>query len=273
MTNKYMNPVRSFTKTLKRIAKSDAAMSCRVSWLERRKVCVRFDGKDWIETWDDGGIAAPLPVLKPVQLSRSHIDLFTKHYQPKEGDIVMDVGAGCGNELPFFSRAVGKNGRVIAIEASPDCVLRMEKLKKVLDLSNVTILRCAIGESEGTAKMTSEAPDSLSDRVVTEGSNVEGIAVEVMTLDAIIEKLDLPHVDYMKVNIEGAETALLKGCREQWGKIRNFCISCHDFVSPAQRTYDEVRAWFTAKGMVPQDYEPTDYVRVWRNYYVFASAK
>jgi len=265
-----MNPLRLFLKPLKRLAKTDTVMSLRISVLERRRVRVRFDGKDWLMVWDGGGIAAPLPVLKPVHLSLSHIDLFTKHYQPQLGDTIVDVGAGCGDELSFFSQAVGPNGRVIAVEASPDCVERMRKLKRALSLENVTILHIAVGHHEGKAKMTTEAADSLSDRVISQEDAAQGVEVDVMTMDAVVEKFELEKVNYIKVNIEGAETDLLNGFYKHWRKVRNFCVSCHDFVSPEQRTYDAVRAWFTERELVPLAYEPTDYSRVWRNYYVFA---
>src|SRR5579862_5248004 len=41
-------------------------------------------------------------------------------YQPRAGDVIVDVGAGKGEDTIAFSRAVGPSGRVLAIEAHPE---------------------------------------------------------------------------------------------------------------------------------------------------------
>ena len=46
-------------------------------------------------------------------------DYWLQHYRPQEGDVIVDVGAGRGEDTVTFSRAVGQTGRVIAIEAHP----------------------------------------------------------------------------------------------------------------------------------------------------------
>src|SRR5215467_2688053 len=46
-------------------------------------------------------------------------DYWLRHYRPAEGDVVFDIGAGRGEDTIAFSRAVGRNGRVVAIEAHP----------------------------------------------------------------------------------------------------------------------------------------------------------
>jgi len=38
------------------------------------------------------------------------------YFQPKKGDIVIDVGAGRGEDTLAFSQSVGKSGQVIAVE-------------------------------------------------------------------------------------------------------------------------------------------------------------
>ena len=54
-------------------------------------------------------------------------DYWLQHYGPQEGDVIVDVGAGRGEDTTAFSRAVGKTGRVIAIEADPLSFAILEK--------------------------------------------------------------------------------------------------------------------------------------------------
>lgn len=256
---------------LRSLAKTEKILSWRASLKEKQRIKIYFDGTDWVETWEGGVIVRPFPVLNPIEQSKYNLDLFTKHYQLLPGDIVVDVGAGCGDELCFFSKRVHQEGRVIAIEASSDCIRRIYKVAKIASIENVTIIHSAIGSHEGIAKITTESPDSIRDRIIAQENSVKGQNVDLTTMDAIIAKLDIQKIDFLKVNIEGAEIDLLKGFEKHWRKVQNFCISCHDFVSPEQRTYDAVRRWFFERGISLMSYTPTDCARAWRNYYVYAS--
>src|SRR5260370_18576353 len=42
-------------------------------------------------------------------------EYWLRHYRPQRGDVIVDVGAGRGEDTLTFSRAVGETGRVIAI--------------------------------------------------------------------------------------------------------------------------------------------------------------
>jgi Met-10+ like-protein len=46
-------------------------------------------------------------------------DILTYHFTPKEGDIIVDVGAHIGPYTIIASKHVGPNGKVVAIEADP----------------------------------------------------------------------------------------------------------------------------------------------------------
>jgi hypothetical protein len=75
----------------------------------------------------------------------------------------------------------------------------------------------------------------LSDSDEHEGNSViktgSGIRVPATTLDAIFRSLALTRVDFLKMNIEGAEKLALSGMGEMMQKTKNACISCHDFLA------------------------------------------
>ena len=57
-----------------------------------------------------------------------------------------------------------------------------------------------------------------------------GIKVSSDTLDNILKIYNIKKIDFLKMNIEGAEKLAIKGMQETIFKIQVVCISCHDFI-------------------------------------------
>jgi len=79
--------------------------------------------------------------------------------------------------------------------------------------------------------------------------------VPCTTLDYIFQSLELPQVDFLKMNIEGAERLALSGMGAMVQKTKNICISCHDFLAneggPNElRTKADVIAFLKQNGFV-----------------------
>src|SRR5690349_8357055 len=64
-------------------------------------------------------------------------------YKPSAGDVIVDIGAGRGEDVFAFSRAVGPTGHVFAIEPHPVSFRVLEKLCVLNGLTNVTTLNYA----------------------------------------------------------------------------------------------------------------------------------
>jgi tRNA G46 methylase TrmB len=72
---------------------------------------------------------------------------------PQRGDVVIDVGAGRGEDTLTFSRAVGRTGRVIAIEAHPLSFKILQRFCLLNELSNVTLLPFVLLDKPGTVRL------------------------------------------------------------------------------------------------------------------------
>lgn len=59
----------------------------------------------------------------------------------KAGDVVLEIGAGTGRNLPYLVDAVGPNGTVIAVDASEGMLAEARKLVERHGWSNVQLLR------------------------------------------------------------------------------------------------------------------------------------
>ncbi|HEY0653548.1 MAG TPA: FkbM family methyltransferase [Chryseosolibacter sp.] len=148
-------------------------------------------------------------------------------YFPQAGDVVVDVGAGVGEELMVFSQAVGSTGKVFAIEAHPFTFKALSNNNAQNRFTNTVLLNCAISDHDGFIYIE-DSELSLGNRVVT-NANGQNIQVKSTTLHSLMQEHAIERIDLLKVNIEGAEQLLIKGIGHSVSKIRNVAISCHDF--------------------------------------------
>jgi hypothetical protein len=56
-----------------------------------------------------------------------------------------------------------------------------------------------------------------------------GVPVQAMTIDDICSSAKIARIDFMKMNIEGAEKLAIAGMKRMIACTSVVCISCHDF--------------------------------------------
>jgi FkbM family methyltransferase len=155
-------------------------------------------------------------------------DFWLQQYRPKEGDVIVDVGAGRGEDTLTFSRAVGATGRVIAIEAHPLSFAILKNFCKLNRLTNVTPLHLALMDKPGTVRII-ESASCWTMNAVDSGNGTSGVPVRAGTLDALCEAQKVDNIAFLKMNIEGAERYALLGAQAVMPRIRQICVACHDF--------------------------------------------
>ena len=137
------------------------------------------------------------------------------------GEVFIDVGANVGLYTLKAARLVGARGMVVAIEPGQISADRLEQNLALNDFANVRIVRAALAEKIGTAALYHVAlgDDPQAFSLLTDGSTTEAETVATTTLDTVVEALDLPRVDCLKIDVEGAEPLVLAGGRatlERW---------------------------------------------------------
>jgi FkbM family methyltransferase len=135
----------------------------------------------------------------------------------RTGMTVLDIGAHHGFYTLLASQKVGPQGRVIAVEASPRERERLHLHSRINGCKNVRIESCALGEAEGTAELylvhgTETGCNSLRRPEVSQPTEV--ISVRVERLDRVLQERHIEQVDFIKMDVEGAELSVLKGARE-----------------------------------------------------------
>jgi len=205
---------------------------------------ILFDRGVWIHETSRGYFAYHQPYLR---LDMSRMDEVAREnffwgYKPRAGDVVMDVGAGVGEETLLFSRAVGERGKVISIEAHPRTFRCLEKLVQYNRLENVIAVHQAVTEPSCPVVTIGDSDAYLANRLNSEA----GISVPARTIDAIHHELGLGRVNFLKMNIEGAERLAIRGMAATLEQTEVLCVSCHDFLADNARD-DSLRTKSTVR--------------------------
>jgi FkbM family methyltransferase len=132
----------------------------------------------------------------------------------RPGMTVADVGAHHGLYTLLASKRVGPKGRVIAFEPSPRECRRLEKHLRWNRCCNVQLMPFAAGEEPGEADFfvvegSRDWGNSLRPPAVDEPTKT--VRVSVRRLDDALEELDVSKVDFVKLDVEGAELSVLYG--------------------------------------------------------------
>lgn len=125
------------------------------------------------------------------------------------GVTFLDVGANMGEFSLKAKQMVGEKGAVIAFEPDPS---NFERLKKNLALNpsiQVTAVQKALGEAPGYAWMHAPRTDNSGTKRIAVSD--EGIQVVLDTLDEAVARLKLERMDWLKIDVEGYEWAVLRG--------------------------------------------------------------
>jgi FkbM family methyltransferase len=232
----------------------------------RMPILVTRHGDAWRHRWLSNSLYNESPMAFPHHEGILNWSIFTNSFAPRVGDVVVDAGAGIGTELRRFSKSVGYSGRVIAIDASGVCCDYMNLQIRDLGLSNVEVINFAIGSHDGTIQFENNGT-SLRNKISKTG---EGSSVNVKPLDSILDERSITHVDFLKLNIEGAEFEVLNSINPS--RYRRIVVSCHDFMGePDLRTYENVLHWGLENGYSACSMASADAGSCEANYLFFVS--
>jgi FkbM family methyltransferase len=136
----------------------------------------------------------------------------------RQGDIVIDCGAHVGT---FTDEALrGGAQTVVAVEPEPvnaECFKR--NFRSEIASGRVILVEKGVWSSETTLQLSvANANSGMNSFVSDQGA--EKLSLPVTTIDKLVQQLGLPRVDFIKMDIEGAEREALKGGLESMRRYR-----------------------------------------------------
>ena len=163
-------------------------------------------------------LVAHLPAGERVRLTATSRHLAWNRYEYdafradiKHGDVVLDLGANIGAYSVLFARWTGNAGRVFAFEPAPESRRALLGILQANGLADrVSVLPSAVSAASGQGSFQANGNDGAN-RLV-DRDHPGSLLVETTTVDEFCRRMQLVPA-FMKVDVEGAELAVLRGAR------------------------------------------------------------
>lgn len=169
---------------------------------------------------------------------------YQHYYKTKNSDVVLDAGANVGHLSIFFSKKVGITGQIHSFE--PD-KYNIEDFQKNIQLNkgveNNIFIHDLLLWNENKMVDFEEAGSVGSSAVWFSGKN-KLVKKRAVTIDSWVAENNIKQLNFIKMDIEGAEIEALDGCIDTIKKLKpNFAIASYHIVN-GEPTYIKVESFF-----------------------------
>ena len=186
------------------------------------------------------------------------------------GSVCLDVGAAAGVYTQMLSRLVGPAGQVHSVEPLAFAHPRWSRILRACSAANVQRHQLALGARPGTEHMSVPlgprgfvtGRSFLDTQTSGPGSNAEfdaevSVAVTVETLDGFWARVAAPRLDFIKIDVEGAELHVLSGGEQVIEAFRPVLLVEIEARHAARYAHDptDVVDWLARRGYGMQVWE------------------
>lgn len=202
------------------VFKSDRQKALKLLASGQEGVKVAF--KNWtLGYYDLSKDGWPIRLYSPlggilVTFVREHYAYRDADIAVKEGDVVIDGGGCWGDTALYFAHLVGDKGAVHVFEFDDENleVLNRNLMENKEIAPRITIAEEALWDSScETITYNPNGPaSSLNNKPISGASNLK--KATTVTIDDYVKRESLPKVDFIKMDIEGAEPNALHGAAD-----------------------------------------------------------
>ncbi len=205
----------------KRLRKKTAASNyTKISWL----------GEKLLKHQDDQSVKQrnfgefTLNYIRPYEVIKTYKEIFTEEIYKFKSDathpVIIDCGANIGLSTLYFSIAY-PNSKVYAFEPDETLFKLLESNIAANQLSNVHLHKEAVWIENTILSFSNKG--SEASQIDTTGQSAT--KVKAIQLAAFLSNFE--RVDFLKMDIEGAEFEVVKDCKDQLAKVQNFFLEYH----------------------------------------------
>ena len=134
------------------------------------------------------------------------------------GDVVLDIGANIGLYTLAMSRAVGREGKVVAFEPDPDNLMVLRHNVQANHCENVIVAPCALGDQTKEMNLFQVDEQKGYQSFADLGHTGKSVRVSMRRGDDVLRELGVDSPSVVKIDVEGAEPLVLEGlgCRPKY---------------------------------------------------------
>ena len=150
-----------------------------------------------------------------------------------EGDTVIELGAHIGYISVYFSQLAGPSGKVYVFEPGVNNLPYTRANLGHSRIKNIELIEKAVSNENGTAtfyleNITGQSNSLVKDYRVTKKIQSKtftelqknSVEVETIKLDDFLSQRNINRVDFVKIDIEGAEYLAIQGMKETLARFK-----------------------------------------------------
>jgi FkbM family methyltransferase len=187
-----------------------------------------------LKLYNYGDIAVKLYCSKPLILFDKGFEYKTLEHLTsivKKGDIVFDIGANIGVYTVLLSQLVGSEGKVYAFEPDPITASFLIKNLELNGCSNVQVSQIALSDENNLVSL--KKPVGGGDAYNYISTNLDQVSkenlIKCMKIDDFILENNIDVVNFIKIDVEGAELLTFKGAEKLLNKTNlKIILECYE---------------------------------------------
>ncbi|MFA6918690.1 MAG: FkbM family methyltransferase [Patescibacteria group bacterium] len=132
------------------------------------------------------------------------------------GDTVVDAGTNVGFFTILASKLVGDSGKIYSFEPVKEAATILKNNININNCKNIEIVEKALGDQEGDIEFYIDSENLFegSSSVIKPESEKSRRKIQQTTIDDFVIANKIEQIDFIKVDIEGAERYMLKGAEQ-----------------------------------------------------------
>lgn len=134
--------------------------------------------------------------------------VYAPYLESKQNKVVLDIGANIGL-FSFYAREF--SDKVYAFEPAMEHFEALTYMISFNKYQNIIPIKQAVANEDGEAVFHHSSNTTMYSLNAAVANTGESETVETVRLDTLFKELELDHVDFMKIDIEGAEGQVIGG--------------------------------------------------------------
>lgn len=185
-----------------------------------------------------------------VEVEERWTNIKAKRYFPPPGGIAIEGGCYTGLKAMKWSDLLGPSGRVVAVEID---AMNFELLCRNVEANDlgekIKPVHCGLWNEDGTStfRHSHGRRNFLTTTDYWKREEERESTVPTFTIDTLIEQHDLPYVDYVNIQVNGAELEVLEGISRQLDNIKVLGIAAYYTIDGVKNS-DRVQTWANTVG-------------------------